>query len=466
MKLRAIPFGLAWTLLFVAAACEGGPSLIGGGDDADGDAAPVDADAWAPPLDADDWTPPLDADVWTPPLDADDWTPPLDADAWTPPLDADAWTPPLDADAWTPPLDDAGDTGWGDSTVPWVPPVVPECEGMPGPEGGSAFDLWSDSAGVWVLWAWDDIRFLPDGSWTTGPPMYSLTYNGGAGWVERLRGACAEVGGRGCLTWLAGKLEGDLLLWGREGTAATFDGTTLAYPWPELWGLGSDLFVVRDDLAYAVWRAGSDVRIIHWNGVVWSPIPAGVPFDVADQASLWADDDDLFCAGSYAALVSLEGDAWRIHDPGTLSDLTSIWGFEGDDVWVGTRAGELLHFDGTTWRRISWSSLEDDTPCNQRSAISRMWGSGGVLYFITDTQLARWDGTRVEVLGHWPGTRTTDPEGLETCLGGMQPVSLWGNRPDEVFVAVVDSSELYLPWDSYCHGGAVLRWDGTALHRF
>jgi hypothetical protein len=45
----------------------------------------------------------------------------------------------------------------------------------------------------------------------------------------------------------------------------------------------------------------------------------------------------------------------------------------------------------------------------------------------------------------------------------MQPVALWGNAPDEVFLAVAEPS--FLP-DYYCDDVALLRWDGAAFHQF
>jgi hypothetical protein len=270
------------------------------------------------------------------------------------------------------------------------------------------------------------------------------------------------------VTFVGGRIEEYLLGW-QEGSAPLqgFREGTVEQPWPGVEGLGRDVFVVDGSLAYAVWGD----KVIHWNGSTWSPLPVDVPFATSDMR-IWADADDLFLAGPAATLVSLEGDTWRVHDPGVLSDLTAIWGFDGDDVWVGSRTGELLHFDGTSWTSIGWPSGEDDSPCNPRSPVTQLWGADGILYFTTWSQLARWDGSRVEVLGHWPGVLTDG----RWCSGGMTPWAIWGNRPDEVFLAVADLSGFVPeespagPWwpdDRICGGRtAVLRWDGTVLHRF
>ncbi|MBI5489847.1 MAG: hypothetical protein HY905_21105 [Deltaproteobacteria bacterium] len=86
--------------------------------------------------------------------------------------------------------------------------------------------------------------------------------------------------------------------------------------------------------------------------------------------------------------------------------------------------------------------------------------AAGVLYFVTESQFARWDGTRVEVLGYWPFG--LDTEGF--CAGGVRPVALWGNSATEVFLAVAEPNR-HRP-GTYCNTIAVLRWDGTGLHQF
>jgi hypothetical protein len=359
---------------------------------------------------------------------------------------------------WSPPVGDAGETGWGDSGEPWAPPATPACNS---PDGGTALDLWSDTSGVYLLYGWEDWHSDGHGAWTVGPHESSIFHNVGGGWTEFYHGSSATHGSFEDPTWIGGILEGRLLGWATYGPVWGFEPGMAVHPWPELTNVGRGVFVVNGTLAYALWQAGSEVKVVHWNGSVWSPLPVATPtFTDAGSTHLWADEHSLFVAGQYASLVSLEGDSWRIHDPGTLSDLTAIWGFGGNDVWVGTYAGELLHYDGSSWANVAWPSLEDDTACNRRSAITEMWGADGVLYFITGTQLARWNGSSFTVLGHWPGVARGDT----SCAGGIRPVALWGNSPTEVFLAVAEPGAIGL--ELFCGNSALLRWDGTSFHRF
>jgi hypothetical protein len=446
MIMRRFLAGILGCGLAVLTACPGSPNLAG-----EHDAGPSDsADAYVPDS----------RDVTLPDGLVEGWLP----DGWV----ADSTEP------WVPPVGDAGDTGWRDSTEPWVPPVVRpvgfwNC-------GCGPLDVWSDATGVYVLYGWEDVSVSGDpyGPWGCGggPEHRAIWRNEGSGWTEYFRQDqwLGEYGLEGTVfsaTFLGGVLDSHLLGWQHGGGVDGFQPGLVEPLWPDLDDLGCDVFVVNGALAYAVWGD----KVVHWNGSVWSPLPVDVPF-ASSRMRVWADEHELFLAGPAATVVSLETGGWRVHDPGVLSDLTAIWGFGGDDVWVGSSVGQLLHFDGSSWTPIAWPNAEDDSECDRRSPITQMWGADGVLYFVTRSQFARWDGSRVDVLAHWPGTFVDD----RWCSGGMVPFALWGNSPTEVFLAVADlsgfvpresSGEIECCPDLICGGRvAVMRWDGTALHRF
>jgi len=359
---------------------------------------------------------------------------------------------------WPAPLDASGDeTSWRDSSAPWTPPPVPYCEGQSYP---MPFDLWSDATGLYVLYGWEQVRPDPHGtgSWMVDqPPMLTISHNGGLGWTEFYSGTCERSSG--CLNRIGGILEGRLLGWGSYGPVYGFEPGMVERMWDELYNIDS-LFVVNDHLAYAMWQAGPDSRLVHYDGTSWAPVPVALPFESAMYGKIWADEDNVFVAGGSAVLLSLDGDTWRIHDPGTVSDLGAIWGFGGDDVWVGTFDGKLKHFDGTAWSDVPWSSRDDGSICNENKPIQGMWGADGILYFITETQFARWDGTQVEVLAHWPRIYTD----TFNCVGDLTPVALWGNSPTEVFLLVGRPTGRG-GWGTWCDGVAVLWWDGTTLRQ-
>jgi hypothetical protein len=357
-------------------------------------------------------------------------------------------------DAWIPPLEDAGDVGWRDSGTPWVPPVAHCDDPM---FASTPLDLWSDPSGVYLLYGW------LEADETTGgyAPLLAVWRNQGGGWTEFARGAWDGCGPE-CDVQLGGFIDGWLVASLAQGTVYGFAPGVVDTRWPELTSVAANLFVVNEGLAYLSWQAGRDARIVRWNGTAWSAIPAALPFSEAYQARLWADEDDLFVAGPYAILLSLASDGWVIHDAGTIANFTSIWGFGGDDVWVGGAAGVLKHYDGVSWSGVDWPSRETPSTCVEQTSIHAMWGADGVLYFVTATQFARWDGTRVEVLGYWPDRWVPDGTG-GTCVADLRLVALWGNSPTEVFLLVARPGAE--PSTGYCNDIAVLRWDGMTMHR-
>jgi hypothetical protein len=197
------------------------------------------------------------------------------------------WPAPLDAGG------DAEDAAWRDSPAPWAPPPVPYCEAQWNP---MPFDMWVDETGIYVLYGWEQIRPDPHGSgswYVDRPPVLTISYNGGLGWHEFFRGTCDlfDAGSVQCLTRLHGVLEGRLLGWGTSGGVFGFEPGMAERMWPELYNVGS-LFVVNDRLAYAMWQAGPDSRLVRYDGDGWSPVPVALPFEMAQYGRIWADEDD------------------------------------------------------------------------------------------------------------------------------------------------------------------------------
>ncbi|MBI5487264.1 MAG: hypothetical protein HY905_08025 [Deltaproteobacteria bacterium] len=438
LALPVVPGGCGGDTILASNDGTGDPAAEGTDGVPEGEAADADAPD-APPVDAPDGDTEAAPDRGT------------DGDA-----DADADVIDGGADPWIPPIDDAGETGWRDSETPWTPPPAANCDA--GTFGGTPLDLWSRPDGVFVLFGWLE-GSVEEG---TATEMLGVWQNVGDGWTPFYRGGWSPECRDECGMQIGGSIDGRLLAWMPGETIYGVAPDAMEVLWPELFGIGPDVVVVGDDLAYTSWQAGGDARIVRWDGTDWSPLPVPLPFSEAYQARLWADADDLFVAGPYALLLSLEGGDWLIHDAGSLTTFTAIWGFDGDDVWVGGSRGELKRFDGAAWVDVAWPTLEVPDTCVDQTPIRGMWGADGVLYFVTSTQFARWDGTDVEVLGYWPDVWDPGPPGGR-CVPDLRLVTLWGNSPTEVFLVVArPPSE---PGREYCNDIAVLRWDGTTFHQ-
>jgi len=377
------------------------------------------------------------------------WDPPLDG-TWDPPPDG-TWDPPFDA-TWDLPVDNLGEPGWRDSTDPF-------CR-----DSGwyvMSWDVWSDTRGVFAIvvemnpgpstWPTDDPAMAPGRSY--------VAFNDGTGWSERF----VELTGfedSMCTGDLTGIPGGTLLRRIQDGFMCgegtmTDGGLTLENM------VAQALFVVDDTLAYAILSSG---LLLYYDGAGWGPYP---PDPIPYGASiLWADRSSIFVAGSSGVIMSEEGEGWRIHDTGTIEDVSTLWGFGPDDVWAGTYSGSLLHLSGGIWQRVDWPDMGDSSDpmsCRHRGdSITGMWGSGGVLYFHTSNQIAMWDGAGFTVLGYWPGVDVDLPGGGHDCGGRIGVNAIWGNSADEVFLAVTDPGRTI----SDCGAEMLLWWDGHAFHWF
>lgn len=354
---------------------------------------------------------------------------------------------------WDTPIENLGEPGWRDSTEPFC--RSPEWNVWP-------WDVWSDSRGVFVLVM--EANPGPTG-WPTedpeeAPARYYLAHNDGTGWSRYFDGI-GDHGMMYCMTELSGVPGGPLVLMGTDThyceslfeTGGLFEFSIIE---------ASAVFVVDESLAYAVRPGG---LLIYYDGSSWGPYP---PDPLPHEAfRIWADETVLFVASRDGIIMSEEDGGWRIHDTHTLENISTIWGFDENDVWAGTEWGKLLHWDGVTWEMVDWPAMgdpTDPTACEYREeSIRGMWGKDGVLYFHSGKQITMWDGFEFTVIGYWPGEDVWYPETEgHDCLNAVGINSIWGNSPNEVFLAV--SAQSHATED--CAPQILLWWDGSEFHWF
>jgi hypothetical protein len=334
--------------------------------------------------------------------------------------------------AWDPGEEGFGEPGWRDSTEPW-------CEDRAGYLW--AYDVWSDRRGVYVLVAMDVD--------TSGSFTNSVYFNDGTGWSLPFD----EVPPTFCqLSWITGIPDGKLFGYGHPGLVVEFRDDSYVYEDFSLW----DMFVVNEALVYGALIG--DPRLVKLDDSGWGPFPGEpLPYQVNH---VWANEESIFCAGESGIILSEDstGD-WIVHDTGTMASITAIWGLASDDVWAGTHDGQLLHYDGETWKGMEWPDMGDDTPCRESSeSILGMWGTDSTLFFHTQYQLVRWDGASFTSLAYWPGEYIAG-----MCIDALGIAAIWGNSETELFLAVNDyegstrdcEHEVFLLW-----------WDGSEFHWF
>jgi hypothetical protein len=269
-------------------------------------------------------------------------------------------------------------------------------------EGASELSVWSDDRGVFILGA----RY-PDAP-NSYAPVISVWSNLGGGWQTTYtwpEGTSFDYGqGR---VRLRGFVDGPLIALSVRPCAIQFVDSQGAHCSGSS-RAAADVATVSADLAYATYAN----RLLRFDGALWTQLGDPLP-QIGNSSALWADsstvvvisEGNVFLVGSDGAAVpQSELPAGRV---------TAVWGFGSTNLWAGTADGQLFHCDGTTW--LARASLADAS-----DKITRLWGSDGDLFILTDNELAKWDGTRTVLLDSI------------SAPGGYTDV--WGNSSKEVFV--------------------------------
>jgi hypothetical protein len=307
--------------------------------------------------------------------------------------------------------------------------------------------VWADERGVFVLFEADCVPPNLDsgGNCVPGKDGVSLKLNDGTGWQTVYQVAPGSQS-TGHMYLQAGFPAGPLVLTGYldgqhgvvfvDGGVATLS-TQLSSAWP--------VFVAGSDLAYAVTGSG----LLRYQGGGWSPVVTAVPTDVLSNiATLWADDQTVVLAGSNQAIyMKTAGSPDFVLLPGVPAGtyVESMWGFGPRDLWVGDFHGaQLMHYDGNGWQ-VYPSGAPDPTRCG----ILKLWGANGQVYFVTQTEVGRWNGQAAEVLLTLPSD------------GSLGVTDLWGRSSSEVFVTVHNYN-----LDQFACGGEFILWfDGSQFHQ-
>lgn len=210
-------------------------------------------------------------------------------------------------------------------------------------------------------------------------------------------------------------------------------------------------FGVDAQLAFAT--IGTNLLV--YDGALWNVHPTPLPFAAA---AMWADATNVVIVGDLGRISRLRDGVWT-NSNRSIESLTAVWAGVDDELWVGTAGGEILHRD----REGTWQPTLPlrGVTCPNRDPLRGIWGSGDTVYFHTDRAIARWDGSALRELGNWT-CALPDPN-----FGDNSRIirDIWGNGPDEVFVAMTDGSRFFSRSFDDCGDGFVLYFDGSEFHR-
>lgn len=214
-----------------------------------------------------------------------------------------------------------------------------------------------------------------------------------------------------------------------------------------VWGAGpDDVWAVGETRDSRGGATGS--VIVHWDGVAWTPVPAGAEPTAGLQGVWGSGPKDVWAVGyknasepgqTSAAILHWDGAAWAPY-PGAVptpkggNSLTAVWGSGPKDVWaVGHQNfildGWALHWDGGSWALHDLGDL----------AQGALWGVGGTgprdVWAVGRATLLRWDGSAW--LPSAPGTEDTNY------------FAVWGAGRDDVWIS----------------GDGISHWDGRRVSR-
>jgi len=329
---------------------------------------------------------------------------------------------------WNPPIP-LGNAGWQDSEEPFCAPQ----QGHP-----LAFQVWADRVAIHAVFG-TSCDALSDG-FCTGSQGASLWKNDGSGWQTEADLGAAEgiaLGGLPGGATLVGMVQGST-----AGIYAVEDGKlTLSHALESLDQL--QVFGVGPQHAYA--RSGSEV--LEYRNGNWRTLET-LPEQLL---SISGGEQFVVAAGLNQAIYLKQGSApFKALPKVPAGDYTASWAFAADDIWAGNGAGQLVHYDGSSWRVVETGSRD-----TTGSGIVALWGDSGTVYFMTYTEFGRTTESGAELLlSRSPDALPSDPY--------FSPQSLWGKSKNEVFLAISDGQ-----FKKYACGTSFMTWfDGSKFHQF
>lgn len=293
-------------------------------------------------------------------------------------------------------------------------------------------DVWADARGVFVMVSEMCNRSVLDTT-CTGKYATSVWLNAGEGWSRFLeRDPSVES------YELIGQEGGRLWLWGPDCGAFAVDETGVGTcfqdvePWlvfGGLWVDGERVFVLGAD----------DVRVVEGTEIsVWSKVPPGA-------LAIFARDDWALLGASNAAHVASdpvpEFEALPVPPAG---EYVASFGRAPDDLWLGSLAGWLVHFNGSRWSSF---------PLGELGGVVDLWGTEDVLYFLSTGGFGRIQDGAPEVLFRLDATAPV------SAFSGM-----WGRAANEVFLVGRDARSP--EQDATCSQVVSFYYDGEHVHAF
>jgi len=165
-----------------------------------------------------------------------------------------------------------------------------------------------------------------------------------------------------------------------------------------------------------VWAPGDSFNMNHYNGTMWTNVPIGLmgpSYAPSGLSGFSAAANDVWLTTIYGGLVHGDGTTFSwVEQSAKSSNRKAIWAASPTDVWV-VGDGDARHYDGTTW---------SDKTMPAHGTLNAVWG-------LSPTNIyAAGDGG---TLLHYDGTSWTKISGIPTTTWNLY--AIWASGPSDVY---------------------------------
>ncbi|MBI4815782.1 MAG: hypothetical protein HY791_05980 [Deltaproteobacteria bacterium] len=203
---------------------------------------------------------------------------------------------------------------------------------------------------------------------------------------------------------------------GDDGAVIRFDGQA----WRSMSGTGADdLYGVFSRAPNDVWMVGAH-DFHHYDGVSITQVTLPFAYDPEGRAVIAFADDDVWVGTRFGTMLHFDGTGWTYdstfyHD----HEVTDLWGSGPSDVWAVSGYGaEISHWDGLTWSRLRY--VPQQTP----ETVESVHGTGpDDVWFVG--QLGLW---------HYDGSGFTRFDAPVNPNASIAPQSVWASAGRVVVV--------------------------------
>lgn len=172
-----------------------------------------------------------------------------------------------------------------------------------------------------------------------------------------------------------GPAANEMYIVGAKGTILRFDGAALT---PMSSGTTAALYAVWGTGAADVYAAGEGGALLRYDGVKWVSLPTASAQTIRGLNGV---EGDLYAVGAQGTILHSAGKEtpWSSMASGTSEHLLAVWRVGPKDVYVVGNKGVILHYNGTTWHRMSSGAANLRGIWGSGPSDIRVFGDGGTI---------------------------------------------------------------------------------------